>query len=126
MGALNKWFEEYKDLADFKVVYVREAHPDDGWQVPQNKRDGVVVDSPTSFEERKRIAILCEVGLSLKIPLLIDGMDDAVERAYSGWPDRIYIVGKDGKIAFKGGPGPGQFKPEVAIDSLKKLLSNGA
>ncbi len=104
---------------------MREAHPDDGRQVPKNKRDGVVYDAPTSFEERKRIARQCETGLALKIPILIDKMDDAVERAYAGWPDRIYVVGRDGKIAFRGGPGPGQFKPAEAKAALDALLAKG-
>lgn len=122
MGTLNKWYERLKDRADFKVVYVREAHPSDGWQVPQNRRDGVVYETPETYEERKRIAKECEVGLSLKIPILIDTMDDAVETAYAGWPDRIYVIDRGGKIAFRGRPGPAGFRPEEAMRALDRLL----
>lgn len=112
----------YGDRADFWVIYVREAHPADGWQMPQNQRDGVVFNAPKSFAERERIASECETGLRLKMPILIDNMDDAVEHAYSGWPDRIYIVGKDGRIAFKGDRGPGGFRPAAAEQTLKRIL----
>jgi hypothetical protein len=35
-----------------------------------------------------------------------------VEQAYAAWPDRIYVVGTDGRIAYKGGPGPRGFSAE--------------
>ena len=123
MGALNRWYEATKDRAEFIVVYVREAHPDDGRQVAQNIKDGVVFNDPQSYERRKEIARLCEVGLSLKIPIVVDKMDDAVQNAYAGWPDRIYIVGTDGKVAFQGRPGPAGFKPQEARDALDGILS---
>jgi acetyl esterase len=34
--------------------------------------------------------------MKLSIPCLLDGMDDAVEKAYAGWPDRLYIVDAEG------------------------------
>jgi Ca2+-binding EF-hand superfamily protein len=49
-------------------------------------------------------------------------MDNAVEKAYAGWPDRIYIVGADGAIAYKGGPGPAGFRPHEAEEALRRLL----
>lgn len=122
MGALNKWYAEYKDRAEFVVVYVREAHPDDGWQVRANQMQDVVYDTPETYEERKAIAKACEVGLSLKIPIIIDKMDDAVEKAYTGWPDRFYIVDTDGKIAYDGGRGPRGFNTKLAREALIELI----
>jgi hypothetical protein len=122
VGALNKLYTRYGEKTVFRVVYVREAHPDDGWQLPQNKKTGVVFNEPKTLEERIEIARACETGLNLKIPIVIDNMDDAVEKAYAGWPDRIYVIDKNGKIAYKGQPGPRGFKPDEAEDALKKLL----
>jgi hypothetical protein len=119
---LNRLYERYRDRADFWIVYVREAHPKDGWQVPQNVAQGVTIAAPKTLEERERAAMECQAHLELKIPILIDGMDDAVEKAYSGWPDRIYVVGRDGRIAYKGGPGPGGFRPAEAERALATLL----
>ena len=121
---MNEWYAEYKDRADFIVVYVREAHPDDGWQTRSNVNQDIVYDTPQTFEERKTIAKACEVGLALKIPLIIDKMDDAVEKAYQGWPDRIYIIGKDGKVAYDGGRGPRGFRPKLAMPVLSKMLES--
>lgn len=124
MGALNKWYAEHKDVADFIVVYVREAHPVGNMQSRANVRDDVVFDKPETYEERKEIAKACEVGLALKIPIIIDKMDDAVEKAYSSWPDRFYIVDKNGKIAYDGGPGPRGFNTKLAREALLNLLKN--
>jgi type I thyroxine 5'-deiodinase len=60
--------------------------------------------------------------MKLSIPFLIDDMEDTANKAYSAWPDRIYIVGKDGKIAYKGSPGPQGFKPDEAKAKLKEIL----
>ena len=45
------------------------------------------------------------------MPTVLDRHDNAVNAAYAGWPDRLYVVGVDGRIAYKGGPGPGGFRP---------------
>ena len=87
-----------------------------------NERDGVVYKQPTSAEERGKVAGECRTGLKLSMPMLLDGLDNAVGRAYSGWPDRLYIVGKDGKIAYKGRPGPGGFRLEEMEQALLALL----
>jgi hypothetical protein len=116
-------YERYVKQADFKIVYVREAHPDDGWQVPQNTRQGVVYNTPKTIEEREKIAQECGAHLELKIPILIDGMDDAVEKAYAGWPDRIYVIDREGRIAYKGRPGPSGFRPAEAEAALRELLA---
>ena len=80
------------------------------------------VKQPKSDEERREVASECVKSLKLSIPALIDGMDNKVGTAYAGFPDRIYIVGKDAKIAYKGEKGPKGFKPEEAEAALKKLL----
>jgi hypothetical protein len=117
---LNRWFEQDQKKAVFRAVYVREAHPTDGWQVQANRRDSVLVANHTSMKDRQAAAQKLKDDLGLKIPILVDGMDDAIEKAYSGWPDRIYIVHK-GKIAYKGDPGPRGFRPEEAMGVLARL-----
>ncbi len=115
-------FATYKDRADFKIVYVREAHPSDGWQVPQNQRQGVIVATPKTLAEREKAAMDCSAHLELKIPIVIDNMDDKVEAAYSSWPDRIYVLDKNGKIVYKGNPGPSGFRPFEAETALTGIL----
>ena len=68
--------------------------------------------------------VACAEGLKISIPIVIDNMDDKVEQAYAGWPDRIYIIGTDGKVVFRGRPGPAGFRPDEAEAALKELLRN--
>jgi hypothetical protein len=62
--------------------------------------------------------------MKLSIPFVIDDMSDTANKAYSAWPDRIYVVNKEGKVAYKAGQGPWGFKPEDAKEALKGLLSS--
>lgn len=55
--------------------------------------------------------------------MLIDNMDNAVEEAYAAWPDRLYVVGKDGAIVYKGGAGPQGFNPREMEEALEKLIA---
>ena len=122
MGELERIYKQYKGKADIKVVYVREAHPADGWRMPVNDRAGIVINNPKTSDEREAVAGTCAQMLKISIPIIVDGIDDAVEKKYAGWPDRIYIISKDGTIAFKGKPGPAGFKPREAEEALKSLL----
>jgi len=84
--------------------------------------DEVSVTQPKVYEERVDVAKSCQAGLDLKAPFVIDEMDNGVGTTYGGSPDRIYIVGKNGKIHFKGEKGPRGFKPDEAEESLKQIL----
>ena len=87
-----------------------------------NRKEGIVFQQPRNKQQRIEIAGACQLGLDLTIPLLIDNMDNAVEQAYAAWPDRLYIVAADGRIAYKGGMGPQGFKPREMEKALKNLL----
>lgn len=110
-----------KDV-EFFLVYIREAHPSDGRQSRGNARSGIDVKQPTTFKERLAVATQMCTKLEISIPTLIDNLDDKVNRDYAAWPDRFYLVGADGKIAFKGGRGPFGFKPAELSDAIEKEL----
>src|SRR5688572_26343956 len=114
-------YEAFADRAAFLVVYIAEAHAEDGWQTRSNREEGVVIRQHTTLDERRAAARRCARELSLSIPMLIDGMDDAAGRAFSAWPERIYIVGTDGRISYQGGHGPYDFHPEEARAALERL-----
>ena len=105
----------------FYVVYIQEAHPTDGWQMPSNLRDGVLVASTHTFDERDSAAKMCMVKLGIKIPALIDDPQDSTERAYTGWPDRLYVIDPNGRVAFKSAAGPFGFEPAVMAKTLQQL-----
>ena len=106
----------------FYVVYIQEAHPSDAWQVAANMRENVVFASPRSQDERGEVAGLCVRKLGIKIPALVDRFDNATEAAYSAWPDRLYVIGRDGRIAFKSAAGPFGFQPEGVARTLQQLV----
>jgi alkylhydroperoxidase family enzyme len=90
----------------FLGIYVREAHPTDGWRMKSNDRVGISIAQPRSAGERTGVAGKCCQTLKMTLPLLVDEMDDAVGHAYSGMPDRLYVIDRDGRVAYKGGRGP--------------------
>jgi hypothetical protein len=99
-------FEQHGDRVEFFVIYIREAHPTDGWQVESNERDEVFYAQPRTLDERENVADACSLRLDLKIPTLIDDMENSTDRKYYALPDRLYLIGRDGKVAYRGAPGP--------------------
>jgi alkylhydroperoxidase family enzyme len=102
----------------FLGVYVREAHPAGGWRMESNDRAGVVVDQPTTDAERCKVAGQCCTTLKMTIPLVVDKIDDRVGHAYSGMPDRLYLIGRDGTVVYKSGRGPFGFIPAELEQAL--------
>jgi alkylhydroperoxidase family enzyme len=94
----------------FLGVYVREAHPTDGWRMMSNDKAGIAVAQPTTWTQRKDVAARCCSTLQMTMPLLVDTLDDRVGHAYSSMPDRLYVIGRDGRVVYKGGRGPFGFK----------------
>lgn len=88
-----------------------------------------LVEDPIDDKERTKVAGTCVAELDLPMPALIDGVKDEVGRAYGGWPDRLWLIGKDGKVAFAGAQGPGGFDPdawEKAIVAEKQRIAEAA
>lgn len=57
------------------------------------------------------------------MPLLIDDMENSVDEAFHGSPDRLFILSPDGTIAYRGERGPRGFDVDEMTTSLKKLLA---
>jgi hypothetical protein len=103
-------------------VYIAEAHSTDGWQLDANLDEDVLIAQHTSLDERVAAAHAGVARLGLTMPVLVDPMDDAVSEAFAAWPERIYVVDADGRMAFTGGPGPFEFDPDAAAAALESLL----
>lgn len=125
-GNFEKLYHRYKDRATFLMVYVREAHPTDGWRMASNDRVGVSHRQPQTYEERVGVAQACGKRLALGFPMLVDTIDDHVGALYSGMPGRFYLIDRAGKVAFKNGRGPYGFKPTELEHSLVLLLQQDA
>jgi thiol-disulfide isomerase/thioredoxin len=125
-GNVEKLFQMYKDRATFVMVYVREAHPTDGWSMESNERVGVALAQPRTYDERAAVAKTCGARLGLGFPMLVDTIDDAVGARFSGMPSRLYLIDREGKVAYKSGRGPFGFKPAELEHSLVFLLQENA
>lgn len=87
-----------------------------------NKRVGINFAQPKTTAERTRIAVQCCESLKMALPMLVDDIDDTVGRAYSGFPERLYLIDREGRIAYKGGRGPYGYKPRELEQTLIMLL----
>jgi hypothetical protein len=106
----------------FLVVYILEAHPSDVWQMESNIRDQVVLASPKDEDERATVAGACVRKLGIKFPAVLDEFGNTTEHAYTGWPDRIYLIDSGGRVVFKSRPGPFGFKPEELQAALAAVV----
>jgi len=130
LSRFHRLFEEYRDIADFTVIYVKEAHASDSWFVLSNN---------VGRRYAEHIGDRIE-GLKEMIDLWgqsVDGLDSALSAGHSGSsfefladnldnefsgrmgaePERVYIV-EDKKVVFKGGFGPFFYD----LDEVEKFL----
>ncbi len=91
-----------------------------------NKRVGINITQPKTAAERTSVAIQCNDSLKMSLPMLVDGIDDAVGREYSGFPERLYLIDREGRVAYKGGRGPYGYKPRELEQALIMLLLDEA
>jgi hypothetical protein len=112
----------YGDRVAFMAVYVREAHPIDGWRMTSNEKAGINIRQPRERAERIAVADRCSSALEITMPLLVDEQDDRVGHAYSGMPDRFYVIDRKGRVAYKSGRGPFGFLPGEMEQALVMLL----
>lgn len=118
---LERLHKEYRREVGFLYVYIREAHPEDGWKMPRNQREGIAITEPKSMAERVEVTKQACAFFKTAIPAVVDTMDDATDRAYAAWPSRIYLVDVDGKIAVRGEPGPRGLVPAAnAVEAWLK------
>ncbi len=86
-----------------------------------NIRDRVVFASPKNEDERAYVAGACVRKLGIQFPAVLDEFDNRTERAYTGWPDRIYLIDGKRRIVYKSKPGPFGFKPDQLSAALARL-----
>ena len=107
---MNALYKRYQHDVAFFVVYIGEAHASDAWQVPNNLRERVIFASPANADERTAMADVCVTRLGIELPALVDHFDDSTEKAYAGWPERLFLIDREGRIVYKSKPGPFGFK----------------
>jgi type I thyroxine 5'-deiodinase len=88
-----------------------------------NIKEKIVFASPKNEGERALIAGACVRKLAIKFPAVLDEFGDSTEKAYTGWPDRLYLIDSQGRIAYKSEAGPFGFKPDQLATALLHLTA---
>jgi hypothetical protein len=124
-------WETHREAVEFYVVYIREAHAIDsavplGGPTAGEFGGGAdpIMEDPVTFGERRAAAATCATKLALEpIPMLVDDMQDTANKAFCAWPERLYLIGADGKVAYTGEPGPGGFDPDGLEQAILQELA---
>jgi peroxiredoxin len=120
--SLNHLYEQYQGKVAFLAVYITEAHPSDVWQMQNNIEDNVVFSSPRNEEERASVAGTCMRKLGIKFPAVLDEFGNSTEKNYTAWPDRIYLIDQQGRVAYKSMPGPFGFHTRDLATALSRMM----
>ena len=123
---MNEIYNAYKDRVDFYLIYIREAHPSDGWQVRSNLDDGLEFLEPRTDDERAELAGVCMIDLGFEMPMLLDNMDNEVDAKFAALPERLYVLDADGRVAFRGIMGSRGFDVETWHDGVQKQAALSA
>lgn len=121
---MQKLYRRYRDRCSFLTVYIKEAHPEDEWQMDSNEKESICYPQPKSLPQRVAIANDFVKRFHYDIPLVVDRMDNRANEVYAGWPERIYILDEAGAIVYKGKPGPFGYHPEEAEAWLVKRFTS--
>jgi hypothetical protein len=120
---LNELYAKYKDQVQFYLIYIREAHPAQGWQVPNNLIEDILYDEPATDDERTEVAAACQIDLGIDMPMLVDSIANDIDNNYVGLPMRQFLIDEDGKIVYAGKKGPFGWDDEGFEEELKKLIA---
>jgi len=134
VGIQQLYEQNHKDV-QFLNIYIREAHPIDGWwlgrrltktlikwKFPYPKASMEHYD-PITIEERRAVAGECQSALQYGVRTYVDEMDDYVNNAYAAWPTRLNLVDLDGRVIYAGGLGPYDFKPAKLKAAIETYLA---
>ena len=119
---LDELAKAYDGKIKFFSVYIREAHAEGEDQVLRNLDEDVIFEQPTTSDERAEIASACMLRYNFSFPMLMDNMENEAEEKYMSWPDRLYAINSQGKIAYQGGMGPLYFDVNEFEQELGKLV----
>lgn len=130
--SLQELYTNYHDRVQFLNIYIREAHPMDGWWMGRTLTRNFVNwfapktsmnhYDPQTIEERRAVAGECSAALQFEVNTYVDEMDDKVNNAYAAWPTRLYLIGLFGEVVYAGGAGPFGMKPNDLKRAIESYL----
>jgi hypothetical protein len=69
------------------------------------------------------VAKLCVTTLGLTMPTYVDAIDDRASRAYRGWPERLFVIDRAGRVRYASAPGPAGFDPAVWERAILEVVA---
>ena len=105
-------YQENKDIAEFRIVYISEAHAIDDAR-PNSFAELKGIYEHKDYGQRCSTAEMMMQEENITIPCIIDDMDNNVSVAYKALPDRLYVVRKDGRLAIAAERGPRGLRPAL-------------
>ena len=130
--SLQQIYQEFQHKVKFVKIYIREAHPVDGWWFGRgfskyimrlfSAKVSMDLYDPVTIQERRDAAGECEASLQYGVKTYVDEIDDQVSKAYAAWPTRLYLIDKEGLVAYAGEPGPFGFKPRELKTAIQSYL----
>jgi Iodothyronine deiodinase len=94
-------FDSSKKTVDFRIVYIRDTHPTLGFRAPTNDRRGISSEEePRTLADREKWARQDRKKMKCTIPVIMDTFDDRTLRAYNAFPQRVYVLDRNGKVVY--------------------------
>lgn len=118
---IDRLSERFAEDADFYFVYIREAHPEGGFNLQITGRLAEVEVAPVV--DAVVIKERCEAALNFQkyggshLPALVDSLNDSAAIQWGAWPSRIFVVGPGGIVLYASDQGPWFF--DVSKDGWK-------
>jgi len=121
---MNLLHRDFEDRVNFVVVYIREAHPLDGDAIPDNR---FKVSTPRTIDDRMDAALQLKRAARIRMPIAIDGLDDAMIEPYRAWPSRIVILDPRGVAVYAPAASPDATRHGARRlrSVLNRVLRNG-
>ena len=61
-------------------------------------------------------------SLESRFPQFWMNSGNSTESTYTAWPERLYLIDANGRVAYKSKPGPFGFKPDELQAALRKAV----
>src|SRR5439155_22562815 len=122
---LEELYQTYKDRVTFLLVYIAEAHPGAILSVPTEaggRELRIIPQIATETELLGNLRRLVQLG-KLTLPAAIDNPENSPVNDFAAYPNRLYVIGEDGRVTFKGAPGPTGFRVPELDDWLHEHLN---
>lgn len=95
MPGVEDLYQKYHDKdVEFFVVYSREPHAGERKYFRKYSQH-------SSYEQKLNYARELVQEFEMKVPVLVDDLQEKTSKAFGWMPNMVYVIDKDGKIAYK-------------------------